>query len=481
MKRTERESDLMLPAVFVGKPLAAVRSIAISVTLLLAATLITPLAASDFSATDYGARPGGEALCTEAIQKAIDAAAVDGGTVVFNPGVYLSGSIFVKSGVHLRLDKGVEIRAVQDDAAYLDTWRRVAGIEMSWPAALINVYKQSQVRISGEGVIDGQGAFWWEKFWGTDRKGGVLAEDTKGTLVGRADFAARRPCLIDVYDSSDIVLEGLTLKRSPFWTVHPCYSKNITIRGITIRNDIGGRGPSTDGIDIDSCSDVLVEKCDIECNDDALCLKSGRGADGYRVNRPTERVVIRDCTVLAGGGGIAFGSEAAGGFRNIEAYRLKFLKGVVYGICIKPGEYRGGMSENIDIHDIEMEGVPYPVYLYSWALTTARVPKDKDPALVPAYCRLLHEPVPAERRWPRFKNVKIARVKAINASKAFHVQCPSESPARDFLFEDIEIEAKKAGTIEHVADWTFVRTQVKTPDNVRITLTGATGVKGLDQ
>lgn len=441
---------------------------------------VSRLSAAEYCVTDYGAKPGGEAVCTEGIQKTIDAAAADGGTVVFKPGVYLTGSIFLKSGVHLRLDRGVEIRAVQDDAAYLDTWRRVAGIEMSWPAALINVYKQSHVRISGDGVIDGDGSFWWEKFWGNDRKGGLLAEDTSGTLIGRADFAARRPCLIDIYDSSDVILEGLTLKRSPFWTVHPCYSTSVTIHGVTIRNNIGGHGPSTDGIDIDSCSDVLVEKCDIECNDDALCLKSGRGADGYRVNRPTERVTIRDCIVRHGGGGIAFGSEAAGGFRDIEAYRLRFLKGVTYGFCIKPGEDRSGVSDNIFIHDIEMEGVLYPVYLLSRGVASARIPKDMDPTKVPAYAWLLNEPVPAEKKWPRFRNVRIARVKIAGASLAFAVRSESESPARDFLFEDVEIEAAKAGYIDHVADWTFVRTRVKTADNSRVTLTGAAGVKGLD-
>ena len=130
-------------------------------------------------------------------------------------------------------------------------------------------------------------------------------------------------------------MQGLTLRRPGFWTVHICYSKKVTVDGVTIRNNIGGRGPSTDGIDVDSSSDVLVQNADIECNDDAIVMKAGRDADGLRVNRPTENVVIRDITVRDGAAGITFGSETSGGIRHVEAYRIHVMAPSPIGILFK--------------------------------------------------------------------------------------------------------------------------------------------------
>src|ERR1035441_27984 len=357
-----------------------------SIPLLMMALCMAPaqLRAAAFDVTAYGARGDGKTLDTAAIQKAIDAAAKAGnGVVVFKPGVYLSGALFLKSRMELRLDEGSEIRGVQDLAAYPVMQTRVAGIEMQWPSALINVYQQSHVKIGGKGTIDGDGKIWWDKYWKMRRD----EYEPKG-LRWAVDYDCQRPRLIQVYKSTDIDLQGLTLKRPGFWTVHICYSQRVTVDGLVIRDNTDGRGPSTDGVDIDSSSDVLVAHCDIDCNDDAICLKAGRDADGLRVNRPTERVRIYENAVRAGarrdaagrrvtrptervriydnpvrGGaaGVTIGSETSGGIRDVEVKGLTVLGAVPAGILFKSASTRGGTIENINIGNVTTVGVATPV------------------------------------------------------------------------------------------------------------------------
>src|SRR5579859_6150903 len=169
-------------------------------TSVLLALLVISIVArgAEFRANDYGAKGDGATANTAAIQKAIDAAAKAGGTIKFAPGIYLTGSIFLKSGTRLRVDKGVELRGIQDQAAYPLLPTRIAGIEMRWPAALINVYEQSNVRIFGEGVIDGEGKMWWDKYRQVRKD-----YDAKG-LRWAADYDTQRPRLIQIYKSDNV-------------------------------------------------------------------------------------------------------------------------------------------------------------------------------------------------------------------------------------------------------------------------------------
>jgi polygalacturonase len=422
-------------------------------------------------ANSFGAKGDGVTLDTRAIQAALDAAAKHRHTTVaFTPGVYRTGALFVKSGTTLEIDAGVTLRAVHGLANYPMIETRIAGIDMHWPAAVINVYRQHDVRIRGNGTVDGDGKYWWNGYWALRH-----AYDAKG-LRWAADYDDRRPRLIEFYKSTNVALSGLHLLRSPFWTVHICYSEHVHVNGITIRNNIGGRGPSTDGVDIDSSRHVLVEHADISVNDDALCLKSGRDSDGLRVNKPDEDIVIRDCTVRDGAAAFTIGSETSGGFRNVDVYNIHAFGHVPSGVLFKSARTRGGWADNIRIHNLQLDGVAVPIHItMNWnpSYSYARIP----PGLqqVPRYYRVLAAPVPASKGLSHFRNVRIWNLKATNAKTAFEVSAMKSAPLVNFRLSHIHIEAQNAGSIADTRAWTLSNDAVQTRDGSRVKFTNARG------
>jgi len=430
-----------------------------------------------FNVTNFGAKGDGTTLDTSAIQRAIDAAAAkSGGTVIFRAGTYLSGSIFVKSGVTLRVDKGVTILGSQKISDYPLMPTRVAGIEMTWPAALVNIYEQKNAEITGEGTIDGDGKIFWDGYWSLRKD-----YDTRG-IRWAADYDSKRPRLIQVFNSSQVKLSGLMLRRSGFWTVHICYSHDVTLDGLTIRNNEGGRGPSTDGIDIDSSKKVLVQHADIAVNDDALCLKAGRDSDGLRVNRPTEDVVLRDSIIRDGAAGVTIGSETSGGFRNIEAYGLMVMKQVPVGILFKSARTRGGWGENLRFHDITMNGVPVVLRVnMNWnpSYSYAHIPEAiKD---YPSYWKVLSTEVPTEKGIAHFQDVHIWNIKASGAKTAFEVSAYPQVPLDRFVLDHLQIAAQTAGHISNAHDWKFSDVSMIIADGSVVKLTDDVNVTGLPQ
>src|SRR5258707_353002 len=327
---------------------------------------------------------------------------------------FQSGSLFLKSNPTLEIPQGGTLIGSQrlEDSPLLPT--RIAGIEMPWPAALINTRDQHNITITGKGTIDGDGPIWWKSYWD------LRAQYEPKGLRWASDYDARRPRLILFQNSSDIHLTGgLLLKRSGFWTVQILYSHNVIIDGVVIRNNEGGKGPSTDGIDIASPRNVPVAHADIDVNDDALCLKAGRDSDGLRVNRPTEDVVLRDSIIRHGAAAVTIGSETSGGFRNIEAYNLTALSGVPSGVLFKSAHTRGGSATDIRIHDLNLHGVAVPIHMtmnwnpsYSYATLPPGV---KDP---PPYWVTLTTKVPEQQGLPHFRNVHIWNIKATGARRA---------------------------------------------------------------
>lgn len=444
----------------------------------LASTAAPTLALAATRAVDasaHGARGDGKTLNTRAIQAAIDEAAKTGGVVAFKPGVYLTGSLFLKSGVTLRLDKGVTILGSTNLADYPEIPTRVAGIELTWPAALINVYKQKDVRIVGDGTIDGDGKVFWDSYWTLRRK-----YDPKG-LRWAADYDCKRPRLIQIFDSEKIELAGPRLRRAGFWTVHVCYSHDIHIADLNIRNNEGGRGPSTDGVDIDSSHDVLVERIDVVCNDDALCIKAGRDADGLRVARPTYNVTIRDCVVRDASAGITFGSETSGGFHDIKVSGLTVMHPTPVGILFKSAHTRGGVIRDIDIRDLHLQDV-FTVFRVNlnWnpSYSYATIPDGM--TNVPDYWRVMTQHVSAERGRAHLSDVRVSDIKAIGAKTAFEVAAFPEAPLERFAFDNLDLDVQAAGKIANARDWTFKRTLIDTLDGKAPEVVDSGGVVGLE-
>ncbi|MCB5252020.1 MAG: glycoside hydrolase family 28 protein, partial [Candidatus Cloacimonetes bacterium] len=427
-----------------------------------------------FNVTSFGAVADGITMNTKAIQAAIDACSKTGGGIVtFDPGSYLTGSVYLKEGVHLIIPEGVTLLGSQQIEDYPDIPTRVAGIEMVWPSALINVIGEKNVMISGKGEIDGQGKPFWDNYWEMRR-----AYEAKG-LRWIVDYDCKRPRTLLVSGAEDVTVKDVTFKRAGFWTIHLLYSSYSTVDGVIVRNNIGGHGPSTDGIDIDSSSHILVENCDIDCNDDNFCLKAGRDADGLRVNRPTEYVVIRNCISRAGGGLFTCGSETSGGIRYVLAHDLR-AKGTSVGLRFKSAMNRGGTTEHIYLKNIIMEEVGTAIEAtMNWnpAYSYSALPKEYEGKELPLHWMKMLETVdPAELGIPRFNNIHFSGITVHKARTALKVEGSEQSKMKHFSLNDITINAGSAGSVNHAENWQMDQIDITSEDNLFVQVTESNDV-----
>ena len=426
-----------------------------------------PSSSKIYYANDFGAMGDAMQTNTDAIQKAIDVCAANGGgKVSFHPGIYVSGSIFVKSNVNLEIPKGTTIIGSQNISDYKRIDTRVAGIEMNWPSALINIMGQKNAAISGDGVINGRGKVFWDKYWSMRK-----SYEPKG-LRWIVDYDCDRPQGIIVSDCENVSIKNIVLYQPGFWSLHILYSKQVTVDGIIISNNIEGRGPSTDGIDIDSSSKILIQNSNINCNDDNFCLKSGRDADGLRVNRPCEYVVIRNCIAGHGDGLFTCGSETSGGIRNIVAYNLKGI-GTKYGLRFKSTVQRGGVIENIYLSNIEMIEVKDPFIVdLNWnpAYSTSLLPKEYNPDSIPVHWKKMLIPVDPKVGTPKFKNIWFQDINIKNASTCIKVNGIESSTIDNFHFNNVHFQGEKAGNINWANNWECINFSVKSNDGLPLEL-----------
>ena len=328
------------------------------------ARIVPPVFADrDFVITRYGGKADVRTDNTEAFRKAIEAChAAGGGRVVVPAGTFLTGPIHLKSNVNLHVTNDAVISFLTHSYKYMPmVFTRFEGTECWNYSPPVYAFEQENIAITGSGTLDSNADYtnWW--FWkGAEQKPDVdalVAQAENNVPVEERRYGSGhhlRPNMIQMYRCKNILIEGVTIKNSPMWHIHPVLSENITVRNVTVI----GHGPNNDGCNPESCRDVLIENCYFDTGDDCIAIKSGRNADGRRVNVASENIIIRNCTMKDGHGGVVIGSEISGSARNIFAEDCVMdSPNLDRGLRLKTNSVRGGVIENIFMRNVTMRQV----------------------------------------------------------------------------------------------------------------------------
>lgn len=432
--------------------------------------------------SDYGALSDGLSLNTNSINRAIDETSRKGGGVVVIPGgLWLTGPIELKSNVNLHLQRNAVLLFTADFNQYKLVKTNWEGLEAYRNQSPISGTGLVNVAITGHGIIDGNGDAWrmvkkekltisnWKKLVAS---GGVLSEDEKtwypsrkslaGSKVTRAGVIAEnrsmkelgdikdflRPNLLVLTRCKKVLLEGVTFQNSPAWNLHPLMSEDLTVRNIHVKNPWYAQ--NGDGIDIESCKNVLIENSVFDVGDDGLCIKSGRDEEGRKRAMPTENVIIRNSLVYAAHGGFVIGSEMSGGARNIYVSDCTFV-GTDIGLRFKTTRGRGGIVENIFIKNINMKNIVGEAILFDMyyaAQDPIALAGEKRPA--PKV-----EMLPVSETTPQFKNFYIENIVCNGAEKAIFVRGLPEMSIKNINLSNLTVKANQGIDIKEAEGLTL--------------------------
>jgi polygalacturonase len=398
-----------------------------------------------FDVTAYGAPGDGKSPATEAFEAAIVAAhQAGGGTVVVPAGTYRSGPLRLRSHVRLHLEPGAVLQFSDRFEDYPVVFTRFAGFMCHCLQPCLFGDGLEDVAITGRGRIDGQGAAWWREFRSLRESASPtphyafekqLAElnasvDVSGAVWDEWGRQFLRPPLVQLKDCRRVLIEGVTIGHSPFWNTHLLFCEDVTVHDVRFVNPPDA--PNGDGLDIDSSARVRISDCSFDVGDDCLCLKSGIDGNGREVGRPTEDVVIANCTMYRGHGGVVLGSDTAGGIRRVTVSNCVF-NGTDRGIRIKSRRGRGGCVQDLRISNLIMSDVLCPLVVnlyYTCGAQGAQAERASAPDAAP---------VGAET--PSIRNVSLSGVTARGASvAAASLLGLPESPIRHVTLSDVEIE-----------------------------------------
>lgn len=419
--------------------------------------------------TDFGAVPDGITLNTSAFNKAIDVlSAKGGGTVIVPAGVWFTGPIVLKSNINLKLEKGSLIIFSPDKKLYPLVDIIFEGLNTYRCQSPISGRNLMNVAITGEGAIDGNGQYWrplkkqkvteqdWKMF---TKNGGVFftpdfwmpsGQYVKGQqlsgmnvpigLKSKEEFEAihdfLRPVMVSFYECKNVYLQGVLFQNSPAWNIHPLMCEHVIIDNIQVRNP--SYAQNGDGLDVESCKNVIVVNSTFDCGDDGICIKSGKDEDGRRNARPCENLIVDNCKVFKGHGGFVVGSEMSGGVRNIKVSNCNFL-GTDVGLRFKSTRGRGGIVENIYIENISMMNIvtePVLFDLFYGGKSAVESLADGENTIIENKSSRVDETT------PEFRNIFIKNITCSNARRALYFNGLPEKNIKNIQIENVIIKSE---------------------------------------
>lgn len=453
---------------------------------------------------DFGAVEGGQVLNSKAFADAINAVSQKGGGKVIIPaGIWLTGPIILKSNLELHTEPGALVVFSTDKDLYpvietsfegLDTWRCISPIYGK------NV---ENIAFTGSGVWDGSGDAWrfvkkskltasqWKKLVAsggvTNAKGDEWypseqfkkAHETANMnvptgLTTKEEYEAirdfLRPVMVSIQNSKRVLFDGPTFQNSPAWCIHPLMVEDLIVRNLTVRNPWYSQ--NGDGIDIESCKNVLVENSNFDVGDDAICIKSGKDADGRRRGVPAENLVIRNNIVYHGHGGVTVGSEMSGGVRNMHVSNCTFI-GTDVGLRFKSVRGRGGVVENIYISDIRMTNIPTQAIsfnlFYGGMSVSEMLASGKPDAIA--------KPEPVTEETPQFKDISMKNIVVKGAEQAVALQGLPEMNLENVTMTDMLLEAENGFSIVDANNVTIQNLELITKNKTGIEFYNSKNVK----
>ena len=424
---------------------------------------------NEFNIIDFGAVGNGATINTEIFREVIDSCFNSGGGKIIVPaGLWLTGPIVLKSNINLHLERGAHIQFTDDfnDYPLIKTGYRT---EEQYDC-ISPVYGRDlqNIAISGEGIIDGAGEAWrpvkkskltasqWRNlvssggvvdknnlWWPTEQAMNAFAQLEKlkesGKEVTREDYLAvrdfMRPNMIVLVNCKNVLLEGVTFQNSPAWNIHPLMCENLIVRNIKVRNP--WYSSNGDGIDIESCKNVILYNNSFDVGDDAICIKSGKNEFGRKRGIPTENIVIADCIVYHGHGGFTIGSEMSGGVKNIKVNSCNFI-GTDVGLRFKSTRGRGGVVENIFISNIYMKDIATSAINFN-LYYGGKAPADVEFSQGSPENKI----IAADESTPSFRNLYLDNIYCKGARDAVVLQGLPEMPLQNIELKNLVMTTEK--------------------------------------
>lgn len=437
--------------------------------------IIVPQFKSDtFNIADFGAVADGSTVNSDAINAAIIKCSENGGGVVLIPqGIWVTGPVIMQSNVNLHLNNGAVLQFSRDRSLYPLIMSYYEGLKS--PRCQNPVYGNGleNIAITGDGVIDGAGDAWrqmkrskltdhhWQKLTAS---GGIVVDNRlwypseehyvgeQMNRKGELDYSNLealkpykdffRPQMISLVGCKKVLLDGPTFQNSPAWNVHPLMCEHITVRNIKVRNPWFSQ--NGDGLDLESCRIGAVYNCTFDVGDDAICIKSGKNKEGRDLGKPTELIVVENCTVYHGHGGFVIGSEMSAGVRKMYVENCTFL-GTDCGLRFKSTRGRGGVVEDIYLKNIRMTDIPTDAIRFNLYYGGKSVVEDEDGNIV-------EEIIPVTEETPSFRNFFFEDIVCSNVERGITIRGIPEMPVRNLLMKNISITANAGINSKYAED-----------------------------